>query len=202
MTRISKAQINAAAEAELKATQQAELKRLRAAKTAATKAANKAAKAKLAAAHVGAVQPDPAHVNVEDLFGDLQLPSAKRVLVGAILGVISAGLTGYGVGMLASYAIAGIMVLTGAAWLALALTVITWLIAAYASWSLGGYVGGKVFASVVLPDGLASRSYESLANATSSAASSVSSIASSTRNTVSGWFKREPAVEFTGAHAA
>lgn len=190
MTRISKAQaaINATAEAELKAAQQAELKRLRAEKRAKARAAQQT-KPECVVQRDEALD-DIAHADISSMFADL--PSPKRVLVGFVLGVMSAGLTGYGIGTILTYALAGIAALTGAAWIAFALSVLAWVIALYAAWKIGGYVGGKVFSSVVLPDGLASRSYESLANAGSDA-----------RSKVVGWFGKTKvaAVEqFNGAH--
>ena len=148
-----------------------------------------AAQALLAAA---AAQPKPAAATPEELgIGfDFELPSWKRVLVGFVLGVASAGAVGYGIGMVAAYCIAGIMTLTTSAGLALFMSFTIWLLAIYASWKIGGYVAGKVFASVVLPDGLASR-----------AAASVSNAASDAKNAVAGWFTSKPAVaQFTGAH--
>jgi hypothetical protein len=202
--RITKAQalINATAEAELKATQQAELARLRKEKRAKNKLAREqAAAAEMGAnmikenvtklqAHVNKLEK-PLHVDVEELIGDIELPSAKRVILGIVLGALSAGGFGYSIAMIASYAIAGIMTLTGATWLAFALSILVWALAVYASWKLCGRIGGAVFASVVLPDGLASRSYESLSNAAGSA-----------KSKVTGWFSRKEVEQFTGAHAA
>lgn len=181
MARLTKAQIeqNAADAAALHAEQQAELKRMRAEKRAQSKAA-KASVAK----HVEAVQPDPSAASIEDLIADLKLPSAKRVLVGFILGIAAAFSVGYGIGMLLAYALAGIMTLTATAWIAFALSVVVWAIAIYASWKIGGVVGGKVFSSVVMPEGLASRSYESVANAAGSAKSKVGGWFSSSKDIV------------------
>lgn len=193
MTKLTKNQIAAA---ELKAAQQAELSRLRAekaAKSKATRAANKAALAQMNvqvnAAHRAAAD-DIAHADIESMFDNL--PSPKRVLVGLVLGVAAAGATGYGIGMILSYALAGIAALTGAAWISFTLGVIAWIVAIYSAWKIGGYIGGKVFASVVLPDGLAARSYESVANAAGSA-----------KQNVVGWFgsaKSKAAEQFSGAH--
>ena len=91
-----------------------------------------------------------------------------------------------------AYALAGIMVLTSTAWIAFTLSVLVWVIGLYAAWKVGGYIAGRVFASVVLPEGLASRSYESVANA-----------AANTKTTISGWFseKRNVVDQFTGAYS-
>lgn len=183
----TKAQLAAARKqaAELKAKREAEeaAKADLAAKNAA------AAQALLAAA---AAQPKPAAATPEELGidFDFELPSWKRVLVGFVLGVATAGAAGYGIGMIAAYCIAGIMTLTTSAGIALFMTFLVWLIAIYASWKVGGWVGGKVFSSVVMPDGLASR-----------AAASVSNAASDAKSAVAGWFTSKPAVaQFSGAH--
>lgn len=178
-------------------------KELKAAREVADAAAAEAAAAEAAAALAKTVaeekakfaayaaQPKPAAATFEELgLGDFEIPSWKRVLVGFILGVASAGAVGYGIGMVAAYCIAGIMMLTTSAGIALFMSFLVWLLAIYASWKIGGYVGGKVFASVVLPDGLASR-----------AAASVSNAASDAKSAVAGWFTSKPAVaQFTGAH--
>lgn len=176
----------------------------RGAKAAATRAANKLDAAreevkqiraqrradKLAAAqHAATVQPQAQHVNVEDLFAGVELPSVARVVVGLILGLATSFTVGYGIGMLMTYALAGIATLTGSALLAFTLSALVWVLGIYTAWKVSGYVGGKVFASVVLPDGLAAKSYESLANGVSSVKSSVA-----------GWFASKPSVaQFTGA---
>lgn len=178
----------------------------RGAKAAATRAANKLDAAreevkqiraqrradKLAAAqHAATVQPQAQHVNVEDLFAGagVELPSVARVVVGLILGLTTSFTVGYGIGMLMTYALAGIATLTGSALLAFTLSALVWVLGIYTAWKVSGYVGGKVFASVVLPDGLAAKSYESLANGVSSVKSSVA-----------GWFANKPSVaQFTGA---
>lgn len=148
-------------------------------------------KAKFAA--YAAEQAKPAAATFEELgLGDFEIPSWKRVLVGFILGVASAGAVGYGIGMVAAYCIAGIMMLTTSAGIALFMSFLVWLIAIYASWKIGSYVAGKVFSSVVMPDGLASRSFESVSNAASGA-----------KSTVSGWFtssKDKVQAKFSGAH--
>lgn len=145
-----------------------------------------------AAAHAAA-QPQPAAATFEELgLGDFEIPSWKRVLIGFVLGVASAGAVGYGIGMVAAYCIAGIMMLTTSAGIALFMSFLVWLLAIYASWKVGGYVAGKVFSSVVMPDGLASRSFESVSNAASGA-----------KSTVSGWFtssKDKVQAKFSGAH--
>lgn len=148
-----------------------------------------------AAAHA-AEQAKPAAATPEELgIGielDFEIPSWKRVLVGFVLGVASAGAVGYGIGMVAAYCIAGILTLTTSAGIALFMSFLVWLLAIYASWKIGGYVAGKVFSSVVLPDGLASR-----------AAASVSNAASGAKSTVSGWFtssKDKVQAKFSGAH--
>lgn len=209
MARQTKAELAAAQQAELKAAQQAELKRLRAERAAKTRAANKAAanattvEHKAVAAHMAGVQPEASAADIENLMADLQLPSAKRVLVGVLLGVAAAGGVGYGIGMLLAYAIAGIVTLTSTAWVAFALTVVAWVIALYASWKIGSYIGGKVFASVVLPDGLASRSYESLANAAVGAKQSLGSVFASSKAKVAERVEQSKATvaaAFSGAH--
>lgn len=163
MARQSKEQIAAQEQAAVKAAQQVELKRMRAEKTAKTRSENKKAKAVVHA------QPEVLHANIEDLMSGFEMPSVKRVLIGTVLGIAAAGATGYGIGTLLAYALAGIMTLTATAWVAFVLSVLAWAIALYAGWKLGGYVGGKVFASVVLPEGLASRSYASVVDAMSGA---------------------------------
>lgn len=146
-----------------------------------------------AAALHAASMPQAVHANIEDLLGDIELPSWKRVACGIVLGLLAAGGVGYGIGMLMAYALAGIATLTGGAALAFILSVIVWVLGIYASWKIGGWIGGKVFASVVLPDGLASRSMASLSNAVHGAGD---------------WFTTRPVVQrtraaaesFTGAH--
>lgn len=193
MARMSKAEIAANKQAALavKAAQQAELKRLRAEKRAATKAAKAGA-----AAHAQAVQPEVTHTDIEMLMDDIELPSVKRVLVGFILGVAAAGATGYGIGLLLAYALAGIMVLTAAPWLAFVLSVLAWVAAIYAGWKLGGYVGGKVFASVVMPEGLAARSYASVVNAVTGAKQNVVGMFSVNKEDLA----QQVFTKFTGAH--
>jgi hypothetical protein len=173
--------------------QAAELKAKREAEDAAREAriiADAAAVSEALRAKVAAAQPQPAAATADELAFDFDLPSWKRVLVGFVLGISTAGATGYGIGMIAAYCIAGIMTLTTSAGLALFMSFLVWLIAIYASWKIGGWVGGKVFASVVMPDGLASRSIDSVSNAASNA-----------KSAVAGWFTSKPAVmQFTGAH--
>lgn len=169
--RVAAAERKAAdAEANLQAARQAELDRMRAAKEAEAKVQTPAPEvAPKVAAHAQAVQPEAAHVNVEDLMADFKLPSIKRVLIGALLGIASAASVGYGIGCALSYALAGIVTLTAAPFIAFALSVLAWVIALYAGWKLGGYIGGKVFSSVVMPDGLAARSYASVMDAVTGA---------------------------------
>lgn len=197
MARQTAQQVRDNAAAAVHAEQQAELKRLRAEKAAATRRSNKAALDAMtvqvsAAEHAKAAQPEASAADIEDLMADLNLPSGKRVLVGLVLALGSAFSVGYGIGMLLSYAIAGILVLTSTAWIAFTLTVLAWIIAIYASWKIGGYVGGKVFASVVLPDGLASRSWAAVAGGTKSATTSLGDGVASARNKVGGWFTTAP----------
>lgn len=199
MARISKAQIaaNEAAAAATAEAQRVELARMRKAKRETAKLL----KAKAAAAtvgltdHIEAVQPEAVHADISSIIDDLKLPSAKRVIVGMLLGIAASFAVGSAISLVMAYTIAGILTLTTSPALALCLSVLAWIVALYSGWKLGGYVGGKVFASVVMPEGLASRSYESVANAVSSTSSAVAS-------RVSGWFKREPVAEFTGAHVA
>lgn len=161
----------------------------KAAKAAETRAKNKAAKLQ-AAAHAQVQQPDPLHVEIDDLMAQFENISATRVLVGVVLSLAAAGAVGYGVGLIMAYALAGIVTLTGAAWITFALSAVVWVLGIYSAWRLGGYIGGKVFSSVVLPDGLASRSYDVVADSVSGAKARVSS-----------WFapRIEAAKEFTGA---
>lgn len=100
-------------------------------------------------------------------FGNFELPSWKRVLCGFILGIVGAGFTGYGIGLVMSYALAGIATMAAGPAIALFLSVIVWILGIYSAWKVGGWVGGKIFASVVLPEGLASRSIASVSNAVS-----------------------------------
>lgn len=198
MARLTKAQIAANVEAEIKAAQAAELKRLRAEKAAATRAANKAA-ATTVEDHVATAQPAASSsiqfdldAMVRGIIGDVELPPAGRVVCGLLLGIAAAGCVGYGIGTLLTFTLAGIMTLTAAAWVTLLLTVIAWALAIYAAWKIGGYVGGKVFSSVVMPEGLAAQSYESVATAAGDA-----------KNTVLGWFssgKQKVVEQFSGAH--
>ncbi len=203
MARITKAQaeLNAANEAAVKEAQRVELARLRKAKRDAKKAAD----AKLAA-HVEAVQPEVAHLSINDMLGDydIELPSARRVLVGFVLGLMSSCAVGYGIGMLLSYALAGIIVLTSTPWIAFVLSVLAWVLAIYAAWKVAGYVGGKVFSSVVMPEGLASRSYASVVNAVSGGASRTTAALSDAQQSASNWFARSKditAEAFSGAHS-
>lgn len=157
------------------------------------KAKREAEEAAKVAAHAAA-QAQPVAATLDELGLDdyeFDLPW-KRVAIGFVLGVASAGAVGYGIGMIAAYCIAGIMTLTTSAGIALFLSFTVWLLAIYASWKIGGWVGGKVFASVVLPDGLASRSAESISDAARGA-----------KNTVASWFgasKEKAKAQFTGAH--
>lgn len=132
-----------------------------------------------------------AHVNIEDMMAGLDMPSPTRVIVGCLLGLASAGAVGYGIGSLMVYALAGIATLTGGAFLTFALSVIVWILGIYAAWKIGGWVAGKVFSSVVLPDGLASRSYESVAGMFSGAKDKATSVLGSAKDRVE---------QFTGAH--
>lgn len=120
-----------------------------------------------AAAHVAKVQPEVQHAEVDETDAELAafmaaLPSPGRVVVGALLGLASAIGVGYGIGMIMAYALAGIATLTGSAALAFMLSALVWVLGIYATWKIGGYIGSKVFASVVLPDGLVSRCCASL----------------------------------------
>jgi len=128
----------------------------------AKRAAAPAPKATRAAAHAKKVQPEARHANIEEMLADLALPSPTRVIVGAILGLAAAGAVGYGISLVMAYALAGIMTLTGSAALAFMLSAAVWVLGIYATWKIGGYVGGKVFSSVVLPDGLVSKCAASL----------------------------------------
>jgi hypothetical protein len=119
-----------------------------------------------AAAHARKVQPEVQHADVE-ADAELEafmasLPGPGRVIVGAILGIASATAVGYGIGMIMSYALAGIATLTGSAALAFMLSAVVWILGIYATCRIGGYVGSKVFGSVVLPDGLVSKCCASL----------------------------------------
>ncbi len=140
--------------------------------------AEKRAKSKAAAAHVESTQPDPAAASIEELVAGLALPNPARVVVGVIISLFASFSVGYGIGMLMSYALAGISLLVGSALLSFVLSVFVWIVGIWAAFNAGAYVGSKVFASVVMPEGLASRSYESVAQASVSA-----------KNTVVGWFK-------------
>lgn len=152
-----------------------------------------------AAAHAAKVQPNAASADmaaIEKLMNNP--PSGVRVLVGFILAIMSSFTVGYGIGCLLAYALAGITTLVGAGLAAFMLSTISWIIAIYAAWKVGGWVGGKVFSSVVMPDGLASTSIDAVSNTFSSA-----------RSTVGGWFTAKPvaapvapAAPFTGAHRA
>ena len=150
-----------------------------------------------AAKHAASVQPDAAAPDMAMLDRLINNPpSGTRVLVGFILAIMASGAVGYGIGCLLSYALAGITVLVGPGLIAFMLTVASWIIAIYAAWKIGGWVGGKVFSSVVLPDGLAASSIDAVSNTFSSA-----------RSTVGGWFTSKPApvvaapaAPFSGAH--
>lgn len=138
---------------------------------AALRAAREERDAQVKAAAHAATMPQPVHANINDLMSgiDFELPSWKRVACGIVLGLLGAGCVGYGIGMIMAYALAGIATLAGGAALAFILSVVVWVLGIYASWKIGGWVGGKIFASVVLPDGLASRSMASISNAVSGA---------------------------------
>lgn len=158
LTGSSKAAATRAANAE--AAKQAQLKAARAEVRARRKAERDAA-----AAHAQAHQPEAAS-NIEALFAEeVQLPSWKRVVVGLVLGLVAAGGVGYGIGMIMAYCLAGIATLTAGAAMTFVLSALVWIIGVYSAWKIGGWVGGKVFASVVLPEGLASRSFASIAGA-------------------------------------
>lgn len=136
-------------------------------RTASTKPAPRARTQAKVQEHVEAVQPEAVHADIESMINDMRLPSATRVIVGAILGLAAGGAVGYGVGTLMAYALAGIATLTGSALMAFALSALVWVLGIYAGWKLSGWIGGKVFSSVVLPEGLAARCYDSLAGAVS-----------------------------------
>jgi hypothetical protein len=192
MARLTKEQIaaNEKQAAELRAAQQAELTRMRAAK----RAANKQAKVAVAATTFRA--PDLSHANIDELMSGFEMPSVKRVLVGTVLGIAAAGATGYGIGTLLAYALAGITTLTATAWIAFVLSALAWIIAIYAGWKLGGYVGGKVFASVVLPEGLAARSYASVVNAMGNAKQNAVALFSIDKDELA----QQVVAKFSGAH--
>jgi len=112
-----------------------------------------------AAAHAAKVQPAAQHAPVDEVDAELEafmasLPGPGRVVIGAMFGLAAAGAVGYGISLIMSYALAGIVTLTGSAALAFMLSAIVWVLGIYATWKIGGYVGSKVFASIVLPDGL------------------------------------------------
>ena len=120
-------------------------------KAAATRAANKADRERKIKeqrvleeqlARVQANQPGAMHVNVEDLMAQFDGISTTRVIIGFVLALASSFTVGYGIGMLMSYALAGIMTLTGTAWIAFTLSVIVWVLGLYSAWKIGGYVGG------------------------------------------------------------
>lgn len=133
-----------------------------------------------AAAHAQAVQPELLHAAIPEYDFGIELPSWKRVVCGLVLAFAGAFTVGYGIGCLMSYALAGIATMVGAGALAFCLSVLVWILGIYSAWKLGGWVGGKIFASVVLPDGLASRSIASLTEAASGA---------------KGWLTQRPAVQ-------
>lgn len=174
---------------------------LAAANAAAANAQAYAAKVarEAAAKHAASVQPDAAAADMAALEKLMNNPpSGVRVLVGFILAIMSSFTVGYGIGCLLAYALAGITTLVGAGLAAFMLSTISWIIAIYAAWKVGSWVGGKVFSSVVMPDGLASTSIDAVSNMFGNA-----------KSTVGGWFTSKPAVvvaapapAFTGAHAA
>lgn len=132
-----------------------------------------------------------AHVNIEEMMAGLEMPSPTRVIVGCLLGLAAAGAVGYGIGSLMVYALAGIATLTAGTFITFALSVIVWILGIYAAWKIGGWAAGKVFSSVVLPEGLASRSYESVAGAFSGAKEKATGLFDSAKDRVE---------QFTGSH--
>jgi hypothetical protein len=110
--------------------------------------------------HVASVQPQAASADIGSLFEDL--PSPSRVVIGLILGLVTAGGVGYGVGTLMSFCLAGIATMTGSALLGFMLTALTWVVGIYAGWKLSTWAGSKVFSSIVMPEGLVSKCVASL----------------------------------------
>lgn len=153
--------------------------------------ARRKAEKKAVEEHIAAVQPEPVAASVEDMIADIQLPSARRVMVGIVLSAFAAFGTGYGIGIILSYILAGITLFFGAGLIAFILQALAWIAAVIGAWKAGGWVAGKVFSAVVLPEGLASQSF-----------ASVSGAASDAKARVAGWFKTKSVEPFTGAHVA
>lgn len=112
----------------------------------------------------------------EAFLGEFQLPSWKRVVCGVVLGGLLAFGTGYVIGTIAAVVIAGVVALTGLAWLG-------WVIYALAL-VISMWAGAKV--------GMSGFNYV--------ASFKVDDHASALKNKVLGLFKSKPVVEFNGAH--
>lgn len=186
MARITKAQQAEINAVELKAVQAAELKRLR---------AEKRAKAKEEAAQA-AVQPeaelvlDKEHFTPEQEDARMQqrmmdaaavltegfdLPSWKRTIVSAIMGLAAAGGVGYLVGTIGGMLIVGAVALTGMMWLGWLIYAISIIISMW----LGAKACGAVFGYI--------------------AGGRVDEHAAAVKNKVVGWFSSKAPLSFTGA---
>jgi hypothetical protein len=118
---------------------------------------------------------------VDMLMEGYEFPSWKRIVCGVIAGIIVAAGAGLLIGLIGSYAIAGVLALTGSAVLAWCVYILTLII----SFFVGGKVGSKVGGYVISGD--------------------IDRHASAAKNKVLGWFKAKPEVQiveaqFTGAH--
>lgn len=187
MARQTKQQIADQLAAETKAAQQAELKRMRAAKAAATRAKNKATLAQLEEQAKPAFDPvvedaqreAKIHAAWDTLMGGfgIEIPSWKRTICALVIGAATAFGSGYLIGMVTSALMIGVFALTNMVWISYVIMALGMIIAAL----VGGKIG--VIAANYIAEAKIDKHYESA------------------KNTVTGWFKRKPVVQFSGAHA-
>lgn len=82
-------------------------------------------------------------------YGDVVLPSAKRVAVATFAVIALSGAAGYGIGTIAAYAMVGVMTLTGSTLLTYLILVVAMLLAAYVGFKIGEHVGNYILSGQI-----------------------------------------------------
>ena len=114
---------------------------------------------------------------IDEFMAEFEAPSWKRVIAGAVFGIMMSACSGWIIGMAVGYVISAVMLLTSSAFLGWAIYVLGLI----ASMVTGMAVGSKAFSFVT--------------------SGAIDTHVSAARSKVSGWFKSKPVELFSGAHA-